>query len=110
GLTAGHRSDVEEQRLAPRRVLRAAIGDDPDRIREDLGERGADLRADVDGDVVARLEIGRRPDVRNAVRPDEDLAARAQRERLVLALADERLEREVVSAGDADPEGARARG
>ena len=85
------------------------VTDDTDRRGEDLGQRGVAPRADVDGDVVARLEVGGRADVRNAVRPDEDLALGVERERLVLALSDQRPQRGVIAALDRDRDRSGAR-
>jgi len=49
-------------------------------VAEEVGERAAALRADVDRDVVALLQVGGGTDVRHAVRPDENLALHAERE------------------------------
>ena len=88
-LRAADRADVEEERQ--RRVrLSQVIADDARLGRLDLGERGADRSANVDDDPVALLQVGGRADGRDALAPDEDLRRGADRERLVLTLAEHR--------------------
>ena len=68
------------------------------------------LGADRDLDVVAGLQVADRDDMRDAGRPAEELGLGVGRERLVLALADQGLERGVVAALDRDLDGVGAGG
>ena len=102
GLAPGNGADVEEERTAVPARIAAVVSDECRGGRRDVGERRSGLRADRDLDVVAGLQVADRDDMRDARRPAEELGLGTGRERLVLALPDQRPERGVVAALDLD--------
>src|SRR6185437_8446826 len=109
GLGAGDGADVEEQ--GPGRVLRRGrvVGDRGRSRRLERGERRSARCADADDYVVALVQVADAAADRPAVGVDQDLGRRADGEALVLALADESLQRVVVAALDLQLHGRRAR-
>ena len=91
GLRAGDGADEEPERPAAVRCRR--VGDSSGLLASICWSDEPCGGADADRHVIALLEIGRRADVRDAVRPDQDPRAGAEREHLVLARADQRLQR-----------------
>ena len=110
GLAAGDGADVQEECAAVPGGVVAVVADQCRRGRFDVGQRCAGPRAHRDLDVVAGLQVGDRDDVGNARRPAEKLGPGAGRETLVLALADQGLERGVVAALDLQLDGIRPGG
>src|SRR5205085_10767399 len=86
------------------------IGNTRCRRRGDLGEGRGARRPDLDADGVACNEIRLADDGRYAMRPAQELSARVDREVLIVAEADQLLEREPVAAVDVDVERRRAAG
>src|SRR5205814_4084973 len=90
------RSDEQPQRPVSKPGRRPAIGNAPGRGCCDLGERRTARSSYVDADCVADDEVRLRDDRRDSMRPAQELRAGADGEVLVVAQADELLERDPV--------------